>query len=72
MAERLFVVFTLEEGAALTMLTRRSPAERTLALGLLAKIRSAVREQPPPADAVDPQAPDPGTLPPRVTHRVVH
>jgi hypothetical protein len=61
MAERLFVLFTREEGQALAMLAPRSPAERRLAVALVARIRAAV-ESPPSPDAVDPQ----------VTHRAVH
>jgi hypothetical protein len=69
MAERLFVLFTREEGQALAMLAPRSPAERRLAVALVARIRSAV-EQPPSADAVDPHADDPGTPSPRGPARV--
>jgi len=53
MAERLFVLFTREEGAALAMLAPRSPAERRLAVALVARIRAAV-EQPESVDAGTP------------------
>jgi len=60
MAERLFVAFTREQAAALTMVARRSPAERALALDALAKIRTALEHTDP-----DP----PSTS---LAHRVVH